>query len=180
MLKLCYKKFNLIKTEEYYFWYQKHKISPFQIISISEVENKLKLKWFKEHVFHTWITDLSYNLDDIFWKFSKTTRNEIKRSNKEGIKYKIIENPDDDILRQYHKFYNKFLKSKNLPTVRYWNIKKYNWIIYITYALKDWEIICYHVYINDYSLKKVRLLRSCSLFRNLNKSMNEWIKLIKI
>lgn len=55
----------------------------------------------------TLISDLTLNEEELFEKFSPTTRNEIRRSIKDGIVCSLLE--DNDI---YYKFFNDFASQK--------------------------------------------------------------------
>ncbi len=169
MIEITYKRFWIIPTYEVYFGYNNKKTyKKFSIVEIINICDDLDLKWFKKNIHHTWITNLNENLEQTFQSFSKTTRNEIRRAEKEWVEYIAIDNPSELELKKYYIFYNEFLKSKNLPIITYDNIKKFRWNLILTVAKKDWEILCYHAYINDKELKKIRLLHSCSHFRLLS------------
>ena len=176
MLEISYKKYWLISIYEKYFGFDNKNYKWYSVVEIHDIAENLNIKWFKKEVHHTWITNLKDDLDQTFKSFSKTTRNEIRRAEKEWIEYIAIDNPNEEELKKYHTFYNDFLKSKNLPTIEYNTLKKFNWYLTITNAKKHWEILCYHTYLRDNDLKKVRLLHSCSHYRLLdtNLTKNEW------
>lgn len=171
MIKLSYKKFWFIPTIEYYYWYDNKSFWFFDVVTISQLPNKFNNKSFKESIFNTWITNLWKDFESLFNSFSKTTRNEIRRAEKEWITYHVKNNPSKNDLLEYLDFYNRFLKTKHLPTITSENILKYIWNVFLTYSKIDEEILGYHLYIYDLSIKKVRLLHSCSLFRQ-----KKWMK----
>ncbi len=139
---------------------------------------------FNEEYLYTWITSLNNEQNsEIFNKFNKTVRNEIRRAEKEWIMYYINNNPNKEDLKSYYVFYNKFRKSKSLNPVSFSSILKYMGHIKITYS-KIWnEILSYHLYLVDEEIKIVRLLQSCSLFRencdknniNMISYANKWL-----
>lgn len=166
MIKLSYRKFWILPIKEYYFWYKEGKIWFLDNIFINQVEPEINLIWFKKSIFNTWIISLLQDEEAIFRRFSDTTRNEINRAQKEWIQYWHTIKPGIHELKEYHKFYNQFLKAKWLRTTSLSDIMKYKGHLFLTYSLLDNERLNYHLYITDQSTEKVRLLQSCSLFRN--------------
>ena len=147
MIKLSYKKFWFIPTIEYYYWYDNKNFWIFDIVTISQLSNKINNKSFKELIFNTWITDLWEDLGLLFNSFSKTTRNEIRRAEKEWVTYHIKKDPNENDLLEYLDFYNRFLETKHLPTISSENILKYIWNVFLSYSKINEDILSYHLYI---------------------------------
>ena len=156
-----------IPIHRYYFDYKKEKKSLYyKLFWITEVINiqQKNIPWFNKEEFHTGVIDLSNNIEDIFNDFSKTKRNEIRRAEKEGVMYEVVE----DFMTEeenYRQFYNLFAKDKWLPILQK---NHFHWIeknIVLTKWIKDNMILVYHLYLIDKNIGKVRLLQSCSLFR---------------
>jgi hypothetical protein len=132
---------------------------------IIQNEEKLNLKGWKESGYDTAITDLTKDKDDIFKSFSSTKRNEINRAEREDITYKIKDTQKGTI-SNFLFFYNRFAAIKNLRKLHASDLKKFkkNDIIISTATYHNEDIV-YHVYIQNG--EKIRLLHSCSLFRNV-------------
>lgn len=170
----------------YYFnfnWFKNNIFNPFSISEIIQSKNSLKLNWFEEEIFHTWIINLKESEDIIFGNFSSTIRNEINRAKKEWILYKFINNFTEDIKNEYICFYNNFANIKRLPKI---NNNYFYWLnsnIYLTKAYYNNLDLVYHLYIYDEETFKIRLLQSCSYLRNnrveINKNLiwysNKWL-----
>lgn len=179
------KKF-IFPITRYYFGFDKIKkniiLDFFSVTEIIQSKEKLNLNWFKEEIFNTGIINLKENKDIIFKNFSSTVRNEINRAKREWIMYKIIDN-FKSYKKEYIKFYNKFATLKWLPIIKH---NHFNWLesnIYLTAAYYDNSILVYHLYIFDKNIWRIRLLQSCSLFRDnkleINKNLiwyaNKWL-----
>lgn len=165
MIKVSYKRFWILPIQEHYFWYTEKKAWWFDNIFINQIEQEIKTIWFIKSIFNTWTTSLIQDEIVIFKSFSDTTRNEIHRAQKEWIQYWYIAKPNINELKEYHTFYNQFLKAKWLKLTAFANIKKYQGHLFLTYSILGDEKLNYHLYIVDESIGKVRLLQSCSLFR---------------
>jgi len=177
MLKIKFKKFLILECVEYYFWFDNKKYWFLDLVSIYYLDKQLKNHKYNQECLYTWITSLKESNEEIFNKFSKTVKNEIRRAGREWVMYYINNNPNEDDLKKYHDYYNIFRKSKGLPPVSFFSILKYKNYIKLTYSKVKDEILSYHLYIYDFSIKKVRLLQSCSLFREKN-CWKEFINLI--
>ena len=103
--------------------------------------------------FHTISINLLSKSDDLFASFEKNTRNEINRSEKEGIKFNTSSNINDGVI-----FYNKFAAYFGLNGTDTNRLEKLN--VYITKATLNDICLVKHIYIYDNSNKIIRLLYS--------------------
>lgn len=175
----------------YYFNFNKIKsniFSTFSVVEILQSKKQLKLQWFKEEIFNTWIINLNESEEFIFKNFSATVRNEVNRAKKEWIIYEFIDNITDNYKNEYISFYNKFAEIKWLEKI---NKNYFYWLnsnLYLTKAIYNNSILVYHLYIFDKDIWIIRLLQSCSLFRDkkieINKNLiwyaNKWLHFFDI
>jgi hypothetical protein len=132
---------------------------------IIQNKEKLNLKGWKESDYDTAITDLTKDKDEIFKSFSSTKRNEINRAEREGITHRI-KDIQKETISNFLLFYNRFATLKKLRKLHASDLKKFKKDnIIISTATYHNEDIVYHVYVQDG--RKIRLLHSCSLFRNI-------------
>lgn len=119
----------------------------------------------------TLITDLSLSEEELFSQLNKTVKNEINRSNREGVYTKFWNSNEiqknEELLNSFSRMYQKMYEEKgmsghhlNLNELKEYAIKG---ALLITTASIDDEIVVYHSYIHDN--KHSRLLHSCSEFR---------------
>ncbi|MEM2505876.1 MAG: peptidoglycan bridge formation glycyltransferase FemA/FemB family protein [Nitrososphaeria archaeon] len=108
-----------------------------------DCKNKVDLQGFERHNYFTSVIDLNQDLENIWGRFNKTTRNEIRRAYKEGLEIRI--NKDFD---EFYKLYMRFKQKKGLKTrgPSLTTIKRYG--VLFT-ALKDGEILTGQVYYTD-------------------------------
>jgi lipid II:glycine glycyltransferase (peptidoglycan interpeptide bridge formation enzyme) len=111
---------------------------------------------------------LDQSLDSIFNNFNSTTRNEIRRVEKDST---ILFKTSND-LNLFYGFYNKFAKSKkNLSQFNGIYLLNKNDIMIVTIAAFQFnkeepdEPMVMHLYLIDYEEKRAVLLNSASLFR---------------
>lgn len=181
-------KINFFWIKKYYFSYDFKKHSALTTVSIVQLKENIEIPGFKKQLYNTWITDLTNNEEDIYKNFSSTIRNEINRAKKEWIEFFYHKKITKKILKKYIKHYNTFLKSKNMLTLFqriFWflllnKLKKH---LFLSYSMKDNEVLNYHLYLIDHNIGKARLYQSSSLFRkssdktkiNLIWYANKWL-----
>jgi lipid II:glycine glycyltransferase (peptidoglycan interpeptide bridge formation enzyme) len=112
---------------------------------------------FKRSVKFTKLIDLtSQQFTD---SFDKKTLYEIRRATLEGIRCKSSVN-----IKEYISFYNEFINKKNLTSfLSEQELKRYSnaFILRVAYLDGD-EILVFHSYLIDMTIKRVRLLNSVS------------------
>ena len=117
------------------------------------------------------ITDLTLDDEDLIKQFSKTVRNEINRSRKDGVKCMVYTSEDvlenEQIISSFESLYISMYHEKGMEGMHLdlGEIKGYclNKSFILTGAQIDEKTIVYHSYIfNDV---QCRLLHSCSEFR---------------
>lgn len=128
----------------------------------------------KSKEFFSLKSDLSQSIDELSKLFSKTTRNEINRAQKDGFvsKYYTCEQlkSDNSILYSFGDTYHQLYNEKNIKNM-FLNFNEINSYIENNHFLLSVSIfndvpVIYHSYILD--SKNARLLHSCSNFRTLD------------
>jgi len=115
---------------------------------------------FKKLDFYTKVIDIDQSEEKILTSFRKNTRYEISRAKNEEIQARLEKDLDIFI-----DFYNRFSKTKNMQKINKDYLGSFKDSLVITEAVHDNEILVMHAYIVDPVLRRVRLLRSASLFR---------------
>jgi hypothetical protein len=117
---------------------------------------------FKRSLFYTKIADLTCN--DITEPFSNDTKYQVRRALKEGISCRTSEN-----IAEFVNFYNRFATSKNLEEFRLSenDIRRFgdNLCLRAAYSPED-QVLVYHSYLIDRSIKRVRGLSSASMIHD--------------
>lgn len=176
MFKIQFWKF-IFPIHQYYFTYKEEKKSLwFTLFGVEEViQSSEKIPKFYWTAYDTGITNLNDSMEGIFQTFSPTKRNEIKRAEKEWIKYEQIVFSETS-LKVYVDFYSKFSKQKNLSWISLKFLLRFKWHLLITRALYEDTTLVYHLFLVNWDY--IRLFQSCSLFRDedslLPKSMISW------
>lgn len=120
---------------------------------------------FKRYPFFTKLIDLAISPEALLMQCRKNTKYEIKRAEKEGVRFEIEHDPDI-----FMEFYSAFARSKNTAKdiiemgVDY--IAHYKGNITITKAVIDNEVLAMHSYVLDRAGGRARLLHAASLFRD--------------
>lgn len=112
----------------------------------------------------TLISDLTLNEEELFEKFSPTTRNEIRRSIKDGIVCSLLE--DNDI---YYKFFNDFASQKKINGISKSEIISYGNNLFIFQALESDKILAIHSLLVDKESSIALLLTSSNARFDNNK-----------
>jgi hypothetical protein len=129
----------------------------FRIVSYFNTTYKLKALLLAKSK-KTVIINLQDELDTIFGKFSSTNKNEIRRSEKDGIVCQQLTNIDEFIT-----FFNEFAKKKKINTLDINRIKSYGLEnLYIFGALQDNRLLSAHSYLVDKNASVALLLTSSS------------------
>lgn len=93
--------------------------------------------------------------DSLLKEMHRTTRSQIRRAEERELRHIIIENPTDQDLNDFKKFYNLFAKNKQTNTCNSFHIKTMKLLreqkgLMLSYIQNDQkDIICYRVYITD-------------------------------
>lgn len=116
---------------------------------------------FKIVPFHTIHIDLLLKEDTIFNGFSKNTRYEVRRSDKDGVNHRVVENIDEFI-----EFYAAFASSKKRALISQDDLTCYGEHLIITAAVHNGVDLVMHSYLVDKKASIVRLLHSASNFRS--------------
>lgn len=119
--------------------------------------SKEKILGFKRVPKYTKLIDLSNNYFNEF--FDKNTIYEIRRAKKEGVFCKTSYN-----ISEFTTFYNQFTHAKKIDGILSESeLAKYGDSLVLRSALsEELNILVYHSYLVDWSIKRVRLLNSAS------------------
>lgn len=122
--------------------------------------------------FRTFISDLTIPKEEIIAKYTKNTRYEIRRAEREGVTFKVIRGKEmtKEDVEAFCEFFHTFWVSKGraemTKEVIYKQIKDYveAQCFCITKAISaEGEVLVYHTYIEGQDI--VRLFQSASLYR---------------
>lgn len=154
------KKKRFIKLEEVYYCddHNKYKTDADIVLFYQSSEPYKNCKHF-----NTLHIDLTPDEETLFHNIEKSTRQQINRSAKDDVTFKVIDDPSIDEINEFVKFYNIFAESKNLPLTtneRLIHLKEVN-AFAITCALDSaGKALCYHTY--AYDKIRARILQSAS------------------
>ncbi len=118
--------------------------------------------------FYTLITDLSKKSDELLQNFSKDTRYEIRRAEKQDeiiYEYWMAKNTNA-VLTRFHNFYDRFAIAKKLNVMDRRYLKRLADAGVLDLSVvqdKEGNDLVWHAYYRN--TERVRLLHSCSLFR---------------
>ena len=127
--------------------------------------------FFKKVKCQTCMTDLTLSLEDLMQKMKSNTRNEIRRAQKEGCSFEIVEN-----VGAFVSFYNSFCKSKGLADYTSLSrMQRYEKVL-ITQAVQGGQTLAMHANVLDDEGKIAFLLYSCSqrLTEGVDKKVIGW------
>ena len=128
-----------------------------KIVAYNGFQGGQKPILFIEEKNHTILIDLKKDSELLFKEFKTTTRNEIKRAVKIGVRTEITDNKNEFIL-----FYNKFAKQLGLSIINFKDINKYNNSLLLVKASLDNEVLVMHAYLTDKSTRMATLLYSAT------------------
>ncbi|RJO61123.1 peptidoglycan bridge formation glycyltransferase FemA/FemB family protein [candidate division WS5 bacterium] len=155
------------------FFYEKPKhFDALRMVDYNATRDKKNYFGFKRKIIYTKIIDLTCTPDELLAQFRKNTKYEIKRAEKEGIKFAIESNLDTFLC-----FYNSFAESKKqykeVPPLKRNDFECLTSYLIITKAVFENEILVMHSYLIDKDIKRVRLLNTSSLFRHEHNSQKK-------
>jgi len=108
--------------------------------------------------FYTILNALDRPEQDIFKSFTSTVRNEIRRSERENVRFGFI-----DDLNEFRRFHNDFADAKGAYKADEGLMEGYKDKLVITCAKLDEKIMAAHAYLCDVEAGRVRLLLSSSI-----------------
>ncbi len=108
----------------------------------------------------TLVIDLQQTPDAILGSFRATTRNEVRRAQREGVVCRVATSFD-----RFLALYEAMCRQKPLPPTPAGYLQSLGEHLCITEALFDGTAVCSHLYVADAATGRVRLIRSASLFR---------------
>lgn len=119
--------------------------------------------WYSRHKGHSCVTDLTKNIDQILAEMKSNTRNEIRRAEREGCEFAVVETFDEFI-----SMYNSFCRQKGLKDfVNEARMRKYPKVL-VTKAVHRGRTMAMHSTILD-DVGKISLLQfSCSPRLDIN------------
>ena len=127
-----------------------------------------KLRGFVRQVVHTILIDLSQDEARLLADCRATTRNEISRAAREGAEARLTEDP-----RTFLEMYETAAAHRPLPATSRGFLESYGPALYISEVVQDGRVLAAHVHVADRQAGRVRLIRSASRFRDLDKSMQQ-------
>lgn len=117
-------------------------------------------------VFHTIHIDLSQTPEEIFSRMNSSTRNEVRRAEREGVRSESSTQPGDDWLAAFLAFFEEFAAMKGLPAPNRDRIAgmRDGGILDLSRALDaEGNVVVWHCQYGAQA--RIRLLHSASLFR---------------
>jgi len=110
---------------------------------------------FVSKAFYTIVNPLDISEEEIFKRFTRTVRNEVRRCEKENVQCGLIENADE-----FRRFHNDFAAAKGTYLADKGLIDGYKENLVITCAKRDGKVLAAHAYLCDRGAGTVRLLFS--------------------
>ena len=126
------------------------------------------VRGFVRQLVHTILIDLSQNDEKLLADCKANTRNEIGRAAREGAVVRLTEDP-----RTFLELYGAAAAHKPLPKTSRAYLDSYGRALHISEVLQDGRVLAAHVHVADPKSARVRLIRSASLFRDLDKPMQQ-------
>lgn len=134
-----------------------------KFIKYMQTKCKDNIVGFKREEFFTKIIDLTKTPDELLAQCKKNTQYEIKRAEKENIKFEVIED-----IGSFIRFFNLFAKSKGMSLLKESRIACFKDNLIVSKAVFEDTALTMHSYISDWVIKRVRLFHSASLFRDVD------------
>jgi hypothetical protein len=122
------------------------------------------VKGFVRQPVYTILIDLTQQESEIFAACKSNTRNEISRANREGAELRIG--------RDFHRFlrlYEESAKYRQLPPTDLRYLRSYSDSLHMTEVWQGNTVLAAHIHVADKATRRVRLIRSASVFRDLDK-----------
>jgi hypothetical protein len=126
------------------------------------------VRGFVRQVVHTILIDLSQDDAQLLADCKANTRNEIHRAAREGAEARVTEDP-----RIFLEMYAAAAAHKSLPQTSRGFLESYGGALHISEVLQDGRVLAAHVHVADPMSGRARLIRSASLFRDLDKPMQQ-------
>lgn len=126
------------------------------------------VRGFVRQVVHTILIDLSQDDAQLLADCRATTRNEISRAMREGAEARLTEDP-----RTFLEMYETAAAHRPLPETSRGFLDSYGRALYVSEVVQDGRVLAAHVHVGDQQAGRVRLIRSASLFRDLDKSLQQ-------
>ncbi|OFZ82437.1 MAG: hypothetical protein A2583_03805 [Bdellovibrionales bacterium RIFOXYD1_FULL_53_11] len=123
--------------------------------------------------FKTRIVDLLMPEDRIFSAFSSTTRNEVRRAEKEGFRAGVEFSPGPEQIAEFACFYDSFSRLKRIPACnrnKLSALARAGALAITSVPGSDGVPLGRHAYVIDRSARRARFLYSASLFRGMDSS----------
>ncbi|MFT3911830.1 MAG: hypothetical protein QM737_20565 [Ferruginibacter sp.] len=152
------KKFYFFKVYENWFQYKFRIADLFSLntyLHLKDIENK-KVVGIKHHT-ATVELKLDQDAETIFSKFSSTIRNEVRKSEKEG----VVCSFSGDV-ETFVKFYNDFASAINISLTSKRRVEEMKEHFVITFAYSGNELLAAHSYLADAEVGIARLYHSAS------------------
>lgn len=160
-------KWRIIPYIEKFFYEKPQYLDALRIIDYNAARDIKNYFGFKKKRIFTKVIDLISTPDELLAQFKKNTKYEIKRAEKDGVRFEIEGN-----VESYLSFYNAFAKSKKnykeVPLLKKSDIECLTGNLIITKAVFENETLVMHSYLIDKYIKRARLLNTSSLFRYEN------------
>lgn len=152
------KKFYFFKVRETWFQYKFHPANLFGLRLYSHVKNieGKKIIGIKDNSF-TVELPLDEDKDIILSNFRNTVKQEIRKSEKEGVMCAFETNIDEFV-----SFYNDFAKAKNIYPTNRKMVERIGESFYTSFARLNGELLAAHSYLVDEKLGIARLFHSAS------------------
>lgn len=118
------------------------------------------VKGFERHAKFTKLVDVSRPDEAIQKDFRKNTQYEVRRAQKEGLAFSLVDNPD-----VFLQFYNGFAATKDQPPMDAKVLRSYWPTMAVTQMTNAAEVLVMHSYVMDKTLGRATLYHSASQFR---------------
>jgi len=143
-------KFKILNYYQKWFYENIQLFDIFRIVSYKQMDKKINFPLFKRETFYTLLINLHSDIDKILEDFSKETRYEIRRAERDGIK---VKKNISEI--EFINFYNKFAENKNIYSTTMDKIKSFKENKLITGAYFKKELCVAHFYICDGNISRL-------------------------
>lgn len=115
---------------------------------------------FERHAKFTKLVDVNRPDETIQKDFRKNTQYEVRRAQKEGLAFSLVDNPD-----VFLQFYNGFATTKDQPPMDSKILRSYWPHMVVTQMTNAAEVLVMHSYVMDKTLGRATLYHSASQFR---------------
>ncbi len=151
-----------IRYKEKWFCSAPSRADAYRLVVYNQSRAVANQRGYRRTPFHTKLLDLSRSEADLLKGCRKNTINEIRRATREGVRFGLVSDPGSFV-----DFFNAFAASKGLAQLRRDDfIHSYGAHVQVTKSVLAGEDLASHCYLMDRDERRVRLLRSASLFRS--------------